>query len=139
MKASTMKKLIFCTLFVPVDSSATTIGLHLGSVHDKPGFNDTNPGIYLKTDSGITVGTVYNSVRKQGFYAGYTFVKMLTNSIEASVTLGGITGYKMTVTPMVIPSVAYKFSSGYSVRSAFLAKINSDGANAVTFMLEKSF
>ena len=51
-------------------SSAGTLGLHLGSQHyPAKNFNNLNPGAYYISDDGWTVGTYYNSVRKQSVYA----------------------------------------------------------------------
>ncbi len=128
--------LLYCLC---VTANATTIGLHIGSKHDKPGFNDNNPGLYIKTDKKYTFGTVYNSVNKQAYYAGYTYDYQLTNNLEASVTLGGITGYNAPVTPMIIPSVSYNVFNKAKVRIAFLPQVYKNGSNAITLMIENRF
>lgn len=116
----------------------TTFGVHLGSIHDSKGFNNVNPGIYVRLDSGFTAGTVYNSERKQSVYAGWTFEHHFTSKFSAAVTVGGITGYAMPVTPMVIPSLAVNTGPA-TVRVGFLTKVNKNGANALTFMVERKF
>lgn len=54
---------------------ADTLGLHAGSAHFPSGSyqNNFNPGLYLRTDDGITIGGYYNTLRRFSFYAGYTF------------------------------------------------------------------
>ncbi len=133
-----MIKLFALALFAATSANSTTIGLHLGSVHDKSGFNDTNPGVYLKTDEGYTVGTVYNSVNKQALYAGYTFSRNL-GKVEIAATVGGITGYSLPVTPMIVPSVTVGITNNFSARVNFLAKVHKDGANALHFTIERKF
>ena len=134
-----MKTLLAALVAILAHSAdAQTVGLHLGSIHDKPGFNDSNPGAYLKLKNGLTLGTVFNSENKQSYYAGLTLDKELTESVSASITFGGITGYALAITPMVVPSVAYDFGS-FSLRTTFLTKINKKGANALSFSIEKSF
>jgi hypothetical protein len=133
-----MIKLFALALFAATSAHATTVGLHLGSVHDKPGFNDSNPGIYIKTEEGYTVGTVYNSVNKQAFYAGYTFSRNF-GKVELAATVGGITGYTLPVTPMLVPSVVVSLTDSFSARINFLAKVHKYGASALHFTVERKF
>ena len=121
----------------PLVIGATTLGLHIGSQHDKPGFNDTNPGVYIRLDNGSTFGTVLNSMNRQSFYAGMTWDRRVTDNTQVSLTAGGITGYAMPVTPMVIPSVAYRVAPGVRVRGALLFRVHQDGANAIHMSIEK--
>jgi hypothetical protein len=123
----------------PMAAMSMTVGLHLASVHDKPGFNDTNPGVYIRTESGITAGTVFNSERKQSFHLGYTWERPISKRLSVAVTVGGITGYKLPVTPMVIPSAAFKLTEDLSLRVSGLARVNRDGANALHLSLEQRF
>ena len=123
--------------FSPLLLGATTLGLHIGSKHDTQGFNDTNPGVYLRLDNGSTLGTVRNSLNQQSFYAGMTWGRQVTENLEVGVTVGGITGYKLPVTPMIIPSTAYRVVEGVRIRGALLFKVHRDGANALHLMFEK--
>ena len=54
---------------------AATLGLHAISAHFPSGSyqNNFNPGLYLRTDDGITIGGYYNTLRRFSLYAGYTF------------------------------------------------------------------
>ncbi len=117
------------------------LGLHLMSHHDTGNFNNVNLGIYLKHDSGATVGTYYNSLKRQSYYGGYTLTPI--DSIpNLDVTVGVVTGYpKMPVAPMVIPSYTfYKRDDGIRARAAFLPKFGDiQPANVIHFMVEKSF
>jgi hypothetical protein len=85
--------------------TGVVIGLHVASAHIPQGNeNNFNPGIYARMPSGLTVGTYYNSVRRQSFYAGYTYDLFG----PVSVTVGGVTGYNKfgPVAPMVVPSLS---------------------------------
>ena len=125
---------------VPVFSQAATYGLHLGSRHDSPGFNDSNLGVYAYFDNGLTLGTFENSVSRQSVYVGKTWQYPVAQRLDAAVTLGAITGYDCAVSPMLVPSLAWQVApGGLKLRSAVLFKVNKNGANAIHLMLEKEF
>lgn len=44
------------------DGSGLTIGAHLGSWHSRPGYNNINPGLYVRDADGWTVGGYRNSL-----------------------------------------------------------------------------
>jgi hypothetical protein len=117
-------------------ASAQTFGVHVGSVHDRDGFNNVNPGLYVRLDSGLTLGTVYNSERRQSYYAGWTWSAPLHERVEASVTLGAITGYETGVLPMAVPSLAVAVGDNTKLRVSWLQKVYKRGANAVHFSIE---
>ena len=80
---------------------AGTLGLHLGSKHfPARGFNDANPGVYYISKDGYTVGTYFNSERRQSVYAGMTW-----DYGRFRIQAGAITGYQGKVLPMLAPSV----------------------------------
>src|SRR5438045_253932 len=61
-----------CIVAAP-PAEAVTVGLHLASVHlPKRDFNNTNPGLYVRTDGGWTAGAYRNSLNRTSAYAGYT-------------------------------------------------------------------
>lgn len=77
------------------------IGAHLVSAHSSPGLNNTNPGLYVRTESGFTAGAYENSIsrtrlsgnngsRRTSTYAGWSWE---TDSRNWAITLGGVTGY----------------------------------------------
>lgn len=111
------------------------VGMHVGSQHfPAKDFNNSNPGIYIKMKSGLTAGTYYNSERRVSVYVGQTY-----DWGPMSVTLGGITGYKMAVMPMVVPSIRLLRNETTSVRIAVLPKIEKQGATVVHLMLEYKY
>lgn len=131
----------------PAERSAllpTTIGLHIGSKHSAPGFNDANPGIYARwadaNGSGFALGTYYNSERAQSVWAGYSFSRrMNTLPISAAITVGAVSGYKAAkITPLIVPSVAVHYGSS-AARLTFIPKVEKAGAAALHLSLEYSF
>ena len=97
MKASVA---IFLFAFSGFAAHAATFGVHLGSVHYPGGSyqNNFNPGVYLRTDDGITVGTYYNTLRRISVYAGYTY-----EYGPVGLMGGVVTGYQ----PKLIDGLSY--------------------------------
>jgi hypothetical protein len=113
------------------------VGLHLASHHSLPGYNNSNPGVYVKTTEGYTAGTYYNSERRQTFYLGRTFEAQLVPWLSAGVTVGAITGYRPSpVLPMAIPSVRVPLAGDVSARVAYVPPIEKKGVSTVHFALE---
>ena len=118
-------------------AQAQTVGLHLASIHDKPGFNNTNPGIYLKTESGFTLGAVVNSENNPAFYMGKTYTKPMSSG-DLSMTVGGIHGYKLApIVPLVVPSLGVNCGEKTTCRISYLTQLHKNGANALHFSIEK--
>ena len=108
---------------------AGTLGLHIGSQHfPAQQYNNFNPGAYYIHDNGATVGTYYNSERRQSVYAGWTW-----DSGPWRLQVGAITGYeRRAVLPMVVPSVAL----GHGFRVTVLPKVERDGSSVIHLMWE---
>lgn len=125
--------------FFPPSAKASTIGAHIGSWHDKPGFNNVNPGLYYRHDNGATVGIYRNSIRRTSTYAGWTFERDLSPSVSAAVTVGVVTGYEMRVAPLVVPSVAVG-SDAFRVRLAVIPQVHEkQGASVAHLSIETRF
>ena len=128
------------SLFVSSLAQAQTLGIHLVSWHDKPGFNNTNPGLYLKTQEGYLVGTVKNSENAQSYYAGKVFDYPLTRKVSGSLTVGVISGYKASpLLPLVTPSVSIRVNPSDSLRVSYLPKVNKAGSHALHMSFERRF
>ncbi len=134
-----MRHLIaFLLALLSLPSQADTIGLHLGSVHSEPGFNNVNIGAYYRADNGATVGAYCNTESRSAryphakacqiaAYAGYT-----ASAGPVSLTVGVITGYTRGTMPMAVPSVEYK---GW--RIAYIPRIDpKSGAHVLHLMKE---
>ena len=127
-------------LFVSSLVNAQTLGIHLVSWHDKPGFNNDNPGLYLQTKEGYLIGTVKNSENAQSFYAGKVFDYVLTPRVTGSLTVGVISGYKASpVMPLVTPSVSLHLNYTDSLRVSYLPKVNKSGSHALHLSFERKF
>jgi hypothetical protein len=114
-------------------ANAQTIGLHLASAHAHGGYNNSNPGIYLRLDNGVTFGTYRNSDRRQSAYLAYTWESTEWHRFSAGLTAGGVTGYDRKVSPMLVPSVAFS-----GVRLGIVPRPRG-GSSALHLMVEHRF
>lgn len=95
------------------------IGLHLGTVHlpSTPPC-DLNPGIYVQTVGGATLGVYRNSECRTSVYTGVTFE---TDDKRWAVTLGAVTGYRVAkVVPLVVPSLRIPVTDSVAARASLL-------------------
>ena len=108
---------------------ADTLGFHIGSQHfPAKQYNNANPGAYYIHSSGATIGTYYNSERRQSVYAGWTW-----DYGPGRLQAGAITGYRRAaVLPLIAPSV----SLGYGFRLTVLPKVERRGSAVVHLTLE---
>lgn len=153
-----MKRILYCLIgsilclvaaffvgSVRAQALPTVIGVHTVSVHmergEGRGWNNSNPGVYMRWDNGLTVGTYRNSLYKQSAYLGWTLVDK-TDTL--AVTLGVVSGYdkvvsrggrrefrcdngcrwvqvKEVILPMVVPSVRIGITQSLSLRLAVVA------------------
>lgn len=75
---------------VPQRAHADTWGLHIASVHvPQRGERDINPGLYWRSDDGITLGGYRNSLGRASVYAGLTI-----ESGPWALTAGVLYGYQ---------------------------------------------
>jgi hypothetical protein len=124
-----------------------TLGLHVGSRHSEPGFNDTNPGLYARwadaNGTGWALGTYYNSQRAQSAWGGYSFSSPRLGShnlgVSAALTLGVVPGYRAAkVLPLMVPSAALHFGDA-AARLTYVPKVEKSSAAAVHLSLEYRF
>ena len=120
-----MKRLvIMVALALATAAHADTLGFHIGSQHfPAKQYNNFNPGAYYIHSSGATIGTYYNSERRQSVYAGWTW-----DYGPWRLQAGAITGYRRAaVLPLIAPSV----SLGYGFRLTVLPKVERRGSAVV--------
>lgn len=90
-----IKYILAAVIAVASPVQADTIGVHVGSYHFSGyKFNNFNPGVYWRGDSGFTLGGYRNSYKRNSLYAGWTFED---ESKRFSLTLGAVTGYTKIV------------------------------------------
>lgn len=104
-------------------AQAATFGVHIGSAH-YPGAhyqNNLNPGMYLRTDDGLTFGTYYNTLRRTSFYAGYTLEYGPFGLMAGAITgyqpkriEGRMYGHGKTLTPIVSLGLHLPSLSGFT-------------------------
>lgn len=94
-----------------------TVGAHLRSWHSQPGYNNDNPGLYVRTAGGWTAGAYCNSLSRSErkptapdcratTYVGRTWSMPLADGVEASLLVGAATGYQRgRITPVLAPSL----------------------------------
>lgn len=78
----------------------TTVGLHLGSHHlgdQSRQWNNANAGVYARWGNGLTVGTLRNSLNRQGTYVAWTWEHKATERITLGLTAGITSGYDRLV------------------------------------------
>lgn len=95
--------------------SGIVIGLHVASVHvpSDVGQHNLNPGVYARTESGLTAGIYHNSLGRTSVYAGYTFERG-----PFALGLGAITGYQRKAVNCVSRPVGRPFSTDLRALSA---------------------
>lgn len=98
-----MKKLLVSLLLLlPLVASAeNTYGIHLGSWHSSPGYNNSNPGVYVRSGNGLQVGAYYNSYSRPSVYVA----KFVELSPHVDFMYGLATGYPWPVAPVGALSV----------------------------------
>lgn len=114
--------------------ASIVIGLHVTTAHfdAAPGatLQDRNPGVYVRADSGLTLGAYRNSIGRDSVHAGWTWE---TSDRRWALTAGVVSGYDLSrVGPLLVPSVRLG-----PVRLSYLAKARRDGSQGVHLSLEK--
>lgn len=115
-------------------------GIHIGSKHfPQYQYNNSNPGVYVRMESGMTYGTYYNSERRMSVYAGYTYQFDDTYA----VTVGLVSGYslgkeKTRIYPMIVPSMKLGKIGDTTFRLAIMPQASSKnyGSTAIHLMAE---
>lgn len=125
-------------------TAALILGLHLATAHfgsaTAAQLQGSNPGIYLRTDAGLTLGAYRNSHGLRSSYAGWTWT---TDDGRWSLTAGGVTGYpRARVSPLLVPSLRVPLvgdgATGWAARISYLPKPHSDGAQGLHLSLERA-
>lgn len=112
-----------------------TVGAHVASWHVHEGFNNVNPGLYARWDSGLTMGAYWNSERAMSAYAGWTFS---FQEDRYALTVGAVSGYqRAAVLPLVVPSVKLRLTEQASVRLSWV--LGPKGGEALHLSVERRF
>lgn len=140
-----MNRAIFACLLglcCTAHAEVTAIGLHTVTYHSRSPahgeWNNVNPGLYAKTDSGYVFGTLKNSEFKQSFYAGLIWETKKVHGLSGHLTAGAITGYAKPVQPLLSFGVSYAVTDCFAVQLNYLPKPPKTGSSAVHLSLEWS-
>ncbi len=112
------------------DAKAQVIGVHIATYHDSGKWSDFNPGVYVRTEDGLTAGIYRNSIRKTSVHAGYTWSRPHAWG-DVSLTAGVVTGYAQTLGPLLVPSVRVG-----NLRLTLLPKSSPKGATGLHLSTE---
>ena len=125
-------------------ASAQTIGAHVRSWHSAQGYNNVNPGLMVRTESGLTAGAYCNSEsRSERFstakrcrlaaYLGQHADWALAPGLKVGLTGGALVGYsRAKVLPFIVPSLLI----GDHVRLIYAPKVEPKGVQTVSLVLE---
>lgn len=118
--------------------TASSLGINVASHHERPGFNDINPGLYARNLAGYAAGAYINSHRRASVWAGRQFTAT-AGPAEAALLIGVATGYYRPLTPVVSPSLAIT-AGGITTRLSYVPRnpTKEHGASAVHLSLEWS-
>lgn len=115
--------LLFAAFSLSAYAEPVTLGVHLATYHVKSGYNNVNPGVYVRWGY-FTAGTYHNSVNRQSSYVGLTY-EWETPSwplVSAmALTAGAISGYAYRpVIPFIIPSARFDLTRDISLRTTLV-------------------
>lgn len=86
---------------------ALSLLVHVGSVHQQPGYNNVNPGLGISCayteNVSISTGIYYNSQRRMSAYAGAEYSIPLIAGFRAGMVGGVATGYALAP---IVPTAA---------------------------------
>ncbi len=133
--------LILCLM--PDAKAENVVGIHTVSIHlPQKQQSNTNPGLYIRHDSGATAGCYFNSIRRTSCYVG--------GSVEwgpFGLTLGGVTGYAKKhgghsgspISPFFAASVRGPEVFGVRPRVAYVPGRAVKSSDVFSLMIEKGF
>jgi len=124
-------------------ATLAAIGLHLVSWHSQEGYTGTNPGVYAKSECGVTVGAYRNSEARLTVYGAYT---LDPPKLPVWASVGVATGYgpqygeARPLTPVFIVGLKSPQFSGYRFRLGYIPKLGQmNNTHVLHLMLEKEF
>lgn len=115
----TLSALIISLFLInPAIASDTVVGVHIGSWHSEKGYNNKNPGVFVRKNN-IQTGIYKNSVDKTTAYVGLTKDVQVVKNLSVGGMVGVGTGYSKSVVPMLVTSVKI----GDNVRISYIPEI----------------
>lgn len=140
-----IRRLITATaLLCATAASAQTIGVHVGSWHSAQGYDNINPGLMVRAESGLTAGAYCNSESRSArlpgakrcqvaAYLGQHADWEMAPGLKVGLTGGVLVGYsRAKVLPFVVPSLLI----GDHVRLIYAPRVEPKGVQTVSLVLE---
>ena len=123
---------------VPRDYLPQAVRLHVGSWHDRGGFDNLNVGAALRWSSGLTVGGFRNSIGRPSWYGGIVRPLFESRALQLELMVGAITGYSDSspVDVVAVPSLGWHLSPRNTLQVVFVPRFVIP-ANAVHVMFER--
>lgn len=86
------------------------LGLHLFSQHApaKENQNNSNLGIYARTQDGWTAGVYRNTHERNSFYLGNMMIYQPRPNLDLALTIGVVNGYKKRQVPITCEEAVQK-------------------------------
>lgn len=119
------------------------IGLHMASWHSEPGYTGFNPGLYIRTECGITAGALRNS---KGRFSAYGAFSLDPKKLPVWGTVGLISGYGDsgvrigTLKPVVMVGLKSPEFDKFRVRVGYAPKAgDTNRAHMIHLMVERAF
>lgn len=141
-----------------------TLGAHVGTVHvpHRDNEHNINPGLYVRSPSGITLGAYANSLGRPSMYLAQSFTRG-----AFGLTVGAVSGYrrrevpapcdevgspadwtgctawdtrvKATFAPLVVPSVTLPAVAGLTPRLAYIHGLGKRKTAGLHLSVEHTF
>jgi hypothetical protein len=129
---------LVCAVLAAFDTRGAhpdVVGVHVGSIHSRPGFCNLNLGLYYRVDAGWQAGGYRNSECRASYYAGWH--TETEGRFRLGIGLGGVTGYRgQGVQPVVMPSIAFSITERESLRLIYLPKRDPKSAAVLHLTIE---
>jgi len=144
------KLLAFLFLGLSIAAQADSLGVHVGTWHEKSGYNNVNPGLNYTTSEGYTAGFYCNSEShspkypnsptcKLSTYAGKDFRTSVRDGVEVGLVAGIVTGYRPDPVMVLVSPHLTVSHAGYEASFLYLPKPNAKSTQALSLMVGRRF
>lgn len=128
----------FAQLALPTSILPEAVRFHLGSWHDRGGYDNANLGVALRWKSRLVVGGFNNSYSRPSCYGGLVVPAFEKGAVRLELMAGVISGYS-DVSPVdlvAVPSLGWRLSPRSSLQVVLMPRVMIS-ANAVHLMYER--
>jgi hypothetical protein len=114
------------------------VRLHLGSWHDRSGYDNANLGLAVRWSGGLTVGGFHNSLGRPSYYGGLVVPIFDRRSVRLELMSGVITGYSEAspLDVVAVPTLGWHLSQRNTLQIVFIPRFVIP-ANAIHLMFER--